>query len=1068
MNYLRSRAESRSLSVGVDARHGLQIRAIGGFRRIKIWCFNSTIFHINYKIKIYYLHLLLRLPYRRSDKFPRMKNIFLAAALLCSAVAFSQYSSQWQKVDSLELQGRVDSAAEIVSGIVETAQKQKDYEQLIKAKIFQYKFYQVNHEDSDQFILKDLNHTLAKLPVPYKNVLQSYKGRFLQQYYNQHRWKIRKRKAIDNPGFADIATWAEATLQDSIRSSYERSLQHPKKLISTPVDTFSELLDTEPLNRKYKPTLYDLLAYEALDYFQNTSNFPAVRPEDEYAFTTSDLYGSTEEFQQLKFPQVAQNTSEVFTLKIYQQLEKLHSEEEDPTALVYAQLQRLEYVNLKFRGSEKWQNYMESLNRLSQKFENTPAAPLLLYNYAYSYYERAGETGEDGKLLHPNFNSMAVELAQIVIDKYPDTEMEQRAFSLISAIKSVQLDVRIPETLLPNNAGRMLLSYKSIDSVQLKIFRVPATFPEGTRWYQKQDGIQAFSEKQTPVLKKTLSLPQAADYNPHSTEALLPPLELGTYMIYISGENSFGKKGFSFGFLRVTDLSLSQTSFENTFVYRTLDRTTGLPENNVQLTWMYKGNLVRERSSNQKGEVLIKKQYNSKLDYIMATKNGDTLISRYWESYYGDLDDEDEQFAVKTLLYLDRAIYRPGQKVHFKGVLLSHKNGKTTTVANEFVEVYVDDPNDEEVTSFRLKTNKYGSFHGEFLLPKNGITGSFSIYTDEDTESETAFWEKVWDEDAYIYDELYFSVEEYKRPTFEVVLDSIKKSYSFGDSIKISGMAKAFMGAPVSNARVIYTVNQREMVYRWWYFDGGDFTSIKTDTVLTDQKGHFTLTFPAEVRGKDTQNSDLIYEYSIEATVTDISGETREGSSTLKIGKKNLLLKLNLPETLSRRDTLRPKILATNLNDNPVPVTGSLKLYKLRGPDRLLRDRLWPAPEIQTISEEEFIRLFPEEPYEDVPAPENWPLAELVFEADFKTDGSYQPEIPVSADWKTGKYVAIVKAESAGNTTTAKKIIDINDPSDPSLSDNQRFAASMVNKNLEQEKKMNHYGLQVHSFGLVT
>ena len=92
-----------------------------------------------------------------------MKNIFLAAALLFSALAFSQYSPQWQKVDSLELQGRVDSAAEIVSGILETARKQKDYEQVIKAKIFQYKFYQVNHEDSDQFILKDLNEALAQL-----------------------------------------------------------------------------------------------------------------------------------------------------------------------------------------------------------------------------------------------------------------------------------------------------------------------------------------------------------------------------------------------------------------------------------------------------------------------------------------------------------------------------------------------------------------------------------------------------------------------------------------------------------------------------------------------------------------------------------------------------------------------------------------------------------------------------------------------------------------------------------------------------------------------------------------
>ncbi len=130
---------------------------------------------------------------------------------------------------------------------------------------------------------------------------------------------------------------------------------------------------------------------------------------------------------------------------------------------------------------------------------------------------------------------------------------------------------------------------------------------------------------------------------------------------------------------------------------------------------------------------------------------------------------------AKTLLYLDRAIYRPGQKVHFKGVLLSHKNGKTKTVPNEFVEVYVEDPNSEEVATFRLKTNKFGSFNGEFLLPKSGITGKFSIYTEEDTEAETPFWEEILDEDTYMYNEQYFSVEEYKRPTFEVAFDTINQ-----------------------------------------------------------------------------------------------------------------------------------------------------------------------------------------------------------------------------------------------------------------------------------------------------
>ena len=273
-----------------------------------------------------------------------MKKIFLGAALLCSALSFSQYSSQWQQVDSLEITGRIESADELVSGILQTARKNKDLDQFIKAKIYHYKFYQVNHENADQYILKDLNQTISQLPVPSRNVLLSYKGQFLQQYYSRHRWRIKRRKEIDDPDAKDIATWSEATLQDSIRSSFEASLLNKQQLKKTPVENIAELLEPEPLNRKYKPSLYDLLAYKALDYFSDTSNFPAVKPSEEYDFDASELFGTTSQFLKLKFPQAARHTSEVAVLKTFQELEGVHSEEKDPTALAFAQLQRLKFV----------------------------------------------------------------------------------------------------------------------------------------------------------------------------------------------------------------------------------------------------------------------------------------------------------------------------------------------------------------------------------------------------------------------------------------------------------------------------------------------------------------------------------------------------------------------------------------------------------------------------------------------------------------------------------------------------------------------------------------------------
>ncbi len=76
----------------------------------------------------------------------------------------------------------------------------------------------------------------------------------------------------------------------------------------------------------------------------------------------------------------------------------------------------------------------------------------------------------------------------------------------------------------------------------------------------------------------------------------------------------------------------------------------------------------RERTTDENGEVFVKKSSDySRLDYVMATKDGDMLISDFWEGYFGGNDKEDDALKAKTLLYLDRAIYRPGQKVILKG-----------------------------------------------------------------------------------------------------------------------------------------------------------------------------------------------------------------------------------------------------------------------------------------------------------------------------------------------------------------------------------------------------------------
>ncbi len=984
-----------------------------------------------------------------------MMKILLSALLLVTGVSIAQnenYSEQWRSVDSLEVRGLVESADSLTIGIIASARKNKDHLQVIKGKIYHYKLYQVNHEDSNQYILDDLNTTIAGMPVPYKNVLLSYKASMLDQYFKENRWKSRGRSDIDDPDSGSIETWSLNLLRDSIHAAYKKSLQQEKVLIATSAGEIEELLFSFPLNRKYRPTLYDVLAHRALDHYSNTSNFASIRAEDNFSFSSPHLYADTPEFIAISFPEAAHYTSGVKVLQTWQKLEALHDANNETVAKVFAQLNRLEYVNSQYTGKDKWGHYEDALANLSAQYEGQEVNSLILFNLAMSFYDRSTETGEDGKLLHPNFLKKAVDLAEKITKEFPNTNSSQKAYNLISTITKVELHAKVPAILAPGEPGRMFLSYKSLDSLEMKIYKVPENFSRSFNYMKRDSVILKFIER-TELIKKFLELPKAEDYNTHSTEIVIPPMETGNYLIFASGPNE--KNGFSYGFLQVTDLSLTKTEFDKYSLFRTLNRTTGDPLEDVKVEFHFT-KTPTILTSTRNGEIIYKKNRdNFNSGRIMATKAADTLSTQYWPGYYYNAQEKEEDHPqARTMLYLDRAIYRPGQKVFFKGVLLQHVLGKTSTVPNTYVEVFVDDPNGEEIADFRLKTNKYGSFNGELKLPASGITGKFEIYVEEDYEEDSPFWDEVLENGDYEYSSLSFQVEEYKRPTFEVKFDELKESYKPGDTVILAGKAASLMGAGINNAGLTYEVTRQKLVRRWWSYTYSDPVPVVKDSATTDAEGNFSIEFPAISDEKDFEDEHLLYQYTINATLTDVSGETREASTSLKVGAKNLLTELSVPPSVNTGEDLNIKIENTNLNENPVPVTGIVRIYKLEGPGRILRNRIWEAPEIQLIPEQEFIKLFPEEPYESTLAPEEWPKAELVYEGDLINDGITEADIPVTPEWKSGKYLVETESNNGNNTATATKAFEVVNPQDQYLPDHQRFSYSVQNSDFEKDGKV--------------
>lgn len=295
-----------------------------------------------------------------------------------------------------------------------------------------------------------------------------------------------------------------------------------------------------------------------------------------------------------------------------------------------------------------------------------------------------------------------------------------------------------------------------------------------------------------------------------------------------------------------------------------------------------------------------------------------------------------------------------------------------------------------------------------------------------------------------MYSEVGFKVEEYKRPTFEVVFDEIKKAHNPGDSVHVTGTANSFMGAKIAQTAVSYEIYRSSYYKTWWRSSNSDLIQIAHDTTTTDAEGNFTIPFIASIDKSVKNTENLIYEYNITATITDVNGETREASTNFKMGKQNLVATLNMPQIAEQGDSIAVKVEARNLNDNPVKSKGTLHIYKLQAPDRILQNRLWAAPEIQQIPKGQFVQLFPHEPYKDEEKKENWKKGNLVYTSLFEIDGSFNTNV-LPDDWKSGVYRAEVELQSEGITATTNQQFTITDINDNDLPDNERFSYRIVN-----------------------
>lgn len=945
------------------------------------------------------------------------------------------YTAAWKTIDSLENDGLPRSALEKVTELYERSKRENNAPQHAKTAIRIAAYKAQLSETAQVEAILFLEEALGEADFPVTAILQSALGEQYMNYLQNQIWRIRQRSSISEEAGDDIQTWSAEQLIQKSTSYYLASIATPETLQALAVGTFDALTRGGENTDQLRPTLFDLLVHRAIDHFANELTY-ITQPA--YQFTIDDplAFAAAETFASHSFTTEDQQSFPYLTLQLLQQLIARHLEDEKPNALVDADLKRLRIVHEKSILPQKDSLYLHALEELADQYAKDTV-----------YTEIIGQLAEFklslGRLYQSEDNEdyrwhvkEAYELCQEAIKKFPDSYGAVRCKSLQQAILSKQLELKVEQVNIPVQPSLLWVGYTNIPEVFIQLIRLDKDTDFSSLNYKEK--VQ-YINRQRPVKSWSQKLPDEGDYQFHSVELVIPVLDIGNYVVVVSDTKKveLEKSKAAFVETRISQLAyLYRHSSENQLEFVVVNRSSGAPIPGVKAEFFtrlynrqkqaYEINKVGEALSDPEG--FVRHSLPTNLYFrIKLSLEQDVLFLDDGYSNYNQSDKERNQQLAH--FFLDRAIYRPGQTVHFKAILLEkdRETEQARIVANETVSITLHDANGQEVKKLDLTSNDYGSVHGTFIAPSSGLLGQMFLRASNGSTH-------------------YFRVEEYKRPRFEVTFEKLGDQPQLDGEVTVQGQAKGFAGDLVQDATVSYRV-VREVRYPWlpWWrrssmrFPGGRSASMEIahGTTQTDASGHFEVAFQAKADpGADSKNNPA-FVFTVYADVTDITGETHSSEKSIQLARLGLQAEVQVAEASDRQDSLTLQLGTTNLDGETQAVDGQVVIERLIAPAHPYLARYWEKPDFHVIEKETFHQQFPLLPYEDEDEKQNWPVVGIIHQQDVNTGREEKLHLEV-ADWPVGHYrLTFSTQDLQGNEIETQRFFQLYDRSAKQIPTNE-------------------------------
>jgi hypothetical protein len=655
----------------------------------------------------------------------------------------SDYQELWKQVEEFNSKGLPQSALKVVEQIYAAAKKNKDAGDFIKALIHKMRFLQEVEEETLVKVQKELMDELKASEFPISPVLHSMLAEQYWNYYQANRWRILNRTTT-SADFKqeDIRTWDAGKIVETVVLYYGKSLENAEKSKKIAIDVFDEIIHKGTHSRRYRPTLYDFLAHRAIDFYMN-SEAGLTQPKYQFTLNNKDYFLTAGEFSKLELTSKDTLSFQFYALRYLQDLIKFHLHDQDPEALVDADLKRLHFVYQNAVISNKDIIYEEVLRQMLDKYKKNPVAAEIYYELAL-LYDRLGNGYNPGISDDYKWHKKkAHELCREAINTYPGSIGAINCQALIHQIEARLLQLTLEKVTVKNEPARGLLNYRNMDKVYLKIVKTNRDEIQEKERLRHQDKVAYFINKEA-VKQWEVALPEDKDYQPHAAEIKIQNLDWGMYMVLAANTRDFDYKNnvVAYTVFVISNIAyINRTRSDKGLEFYLVDRDTGQPLGNARVqVWERTYDNVARRYVEEKGKtftadrngyfnISFGAQKNNYFYLEFINKNGeDRLFVDRNFSLYQPYDPHRKQ--TRTTFFTDRAIYRPGQTVYFKGIMLNvdpRASENTHILKNYRTQVTLFDVNHQKVSHLDLQTNEFGTFSGTFQLPVGRLNGNMSI-----------------------------------------------------------------------------------------------------------------------------------------------------------------------------------------------------------------------------------------------------------------------------------------------------------------------------------------------------